>query len=230
MKKTAPIVILLAIVVIAGIVWSGRNSTVDTTSSTPIVNTQNTGDVTISAPVTETLKVSNKLSSYQNSELGFSVKYPTNWESDPQDSGVTFIMPIDKSQVSTVAKLEADISVSSAKCSFPPVTTIKNRGTLVVGKATLNMISMSNSVQGRSYFNRMYSLQNGPICYTFAFSSIAYSPSSRGLTGSNITQAENNNKAVTSSADAAFTEMVKSFAIVVGPEGKDESTVPPVKK
>jgi hypothetical protein len=138
-------------------------------------------------------------------------------------------MPIDKTQVSTIAKIQADINVLSSKCAFPPVTTVKDRGTITIGKSTVNMISMSNTVQGRSYFNRMYSLQHDNICYMFTFSSIALSPESKGLTGSNITQAQNNNKAITNTADTDFTNMVKSFAIVQGPAGQDEAKVAPIR-
>ena len=139
-------------------------------------------------------------------------------------------MPIDQSQVSTIAKLQADVSVTSGKCAFPPVTTIQDRGTLVVGSKTLNMISMTNTVQGRNYVDRMYSLQNNDVCYVFAFSSIAQSPTVKNLTGSNLTQAQNNNRAMVTTADVAFTDMVKTFMLVTGPQGKDESQVVPMKK
>ena len=154
---------------------------------------------------------------------------PTVWEKAEADLGVSFIIPIDKAQVSTVAKLQSDINVFSGKCSFPPVTTIKDRGTIKVGDSTLNTISMSNMVQGRNYFNRMYSLQKEGVCYMFSFSSITLDPASKGLTGSNMTQAQNNNKAIVNSTDAAFTDMVKSFAFVTGPQGKDETTVSPAR-
>lgn len=180
--------------------------------------------------VTETTKVSGKTSQFQNAELGFSVNYPTAWEPNGTDTGVAFIMPIDQSQVSTVAKLQADINIQSGKCSFPPVTTIKDRGTLLVNGDTLNMISMSNTVQGRAYFNRMYSLQKGSVCYIFSFASISLSPESKNLTGSNLTQAKNNNLAIINTADANFTEMVKSFEFVTGPAGVDETKAAPVKR
>jgi hypothetical protein len=59
----------------------------------------------------------------------------------------------------------------------------------------------------------------------FSFASITLSPASKKLTGSNITQAENNNKALIATADTAFTTMVKSFVFVTGPQGIDESKV-----
>ncbi len=129
----------------------------------------------------------------------------------------------------TIGKLEAGILVSSGKCAFPPVTTIKERSTLKNGDLTFNMISMSNSVQGRNYFDRMYSLQKDSICYTFSFSSIALNPANKGYKGSEATQMSNNNKALVDSADAAFINMVKSFQFVVGPVGQDETKVNPAK-
>ena len=226
MKKSVITIVVIVILIIIGILVfgkpSGPNSGTDQNASSTL-------PASTPIPSSETTKVSSKTSLYKNDELGFSVNYPTAWEKAENDTGVSFIMPIDQTQVSTIAKLQVDISVSSSKCSFPPVTTIKDRGTLAVAGQTANMISMTNTVQGRAYFNRMYSLQKGDICYTFAYSSVAQSPSSKNLTGSNLTQAQNNNKAITNTADAAFTDMVKSFAFVTGPAGKDETQASPAK-
>lgn len=63
----------------------------------------------------------------------------------------------------------------------------------------------------------------------FTFSSITLDPASKNLTGSNITQAQNNNKAIVTSSDVAFTDMVKSFGFVATAQGIDETKVP-VKK
>jgi len=202
----------------------------DTSTTKKPSRSSNATTTESSVPVSETTKVSSQLSEYQNSELGFSVKYPTAWEKVEADLGVSFIIPVDQKQVSTIGKLQADINVFSAKCAFPPVTTIKDRGTLKVGAETLNTISMSNTIQGRNYFNRMYSLQKGNVCYFFTLSSITLDPVSRKLTGSNIIQAQNNNKAIVTSADVAFTDMVKSFSFIIGPQGKDETQVSPIKK
>ncbi len=225
--KKGIIAIIVIVLVIIGIVWIGRSpSTTTNTNGTDITNSTSSSTPSTSAPVSETAKVSSQTSEYQNAELGFSVKYPTVWERGESNTGVSFVIPIDKNQVSTVAKLQADINISSGKCAFPPVTTIKDRGTLKAGTQTLNTISMSNTVQGRGYFNRMYSLQKDNVCYMFVFSSITLDPASKGLTGSNITQAQNNNKAIVNSSDTAFTDMVKSFAFVVGPQGIDETKAP----
>ncbi|MEK7642032.1 MAG: hypothetical protein AAB365_03525 [Patescibacteria group bacterium] len=224
MKKLIIGVLIIVLAVVAVIFF--RDSS-PSTRGNGSDNSNASTTKTVSAPVSETTKVSSQTSEYQNAELGFSVKYPTVWEKVEAALGVSFIIPIDKNQVSTVGKLQADVNVFSGKCSFPPVTTIKDRGTLKVGVSTMNTISMTNTVQGRGYFNRMYSLQKDSICYMFSFSSITLDPASKGLTGSNITQAQNNNKAMTNSADVAFTEMVKSFTFITGPQGKDETTVTP---
>ncbi len=229
MKKTTIAVIIIIVLVVVGIIVFGRGSTPSGTTpkTTDTGNGQTTTPPVASSEVT---KVSSKVSSYQNDELGFSVKYPSAWEKNDNGTGVSFIMPVDQSQVSTINKLQADVSVATGKCAFPPVTTVKDRGTLTVGGSTLNMIAMTNTVTGTEYFNRMYSLQKDDVCYFFSFASIAKSPASKNLTGSNVTQAQNNNKAITATADAAFTDMVKSFAFVSGPAGKDETSVVPTKK
>ncbi len=222
-KSTLWSLIVLVIIIIVLVVYGGGNK-----SSTPNPEASNEPS-TQSVPVIETTKVSSKTSKFENAELGFAVSYPSTWQAENTDQGVTFIIPIDKDQVSTMAKLQADVTVLPSKCAFPAVVTVKERGTLKVGDLTANMISMSNSVQGRAYFNRMYSLQKDSLCYMFSFASIALSPESKGLTGSNITQAQNNNKALTNTSDTDFTNMVKSFTFVESKAGQDESKVNPTK-
>lgn len=223
-KSTAVIVAVLAIIIIAGILWAGKSP-----SDNGATNENMASSTTASVPVSETTKVSNTLSEYQNAELGFSVKYPSVWEREETNSGVNFVIPIDKDQVSTIATLQAYIQVRSDNCDFPPVPTVKDRTTLKVGEFTLNSISLSNSVQSREYYNRLYSLKKDGVCYMFSFASIALSPSSKNLTGSSATQAVNNNKAIVSSTEDAFINMIKSFAFVKGPEGKDETKAAPAK-
>jgi len=222
-KSTLWSLIVLVIIIIVLVVYGGGNK-----SSTPNPEASNEPS-TQSVPVIETTKVSSKTSKFENAELGFAVSYPSTWQAENTDQGVTFIIPIDKDQVSTMAKLQADVTVLPSKCAFPAVVTVKERGTLKVGDLTANMISMSNSVQGRAYFNRMYSLQKDSLCYMFSFASIALSPESKGLTGSNITQAQNNNKALTTTSDTDFTNLVKSFTFVESKAGQDESKVNPTK-
>lgn len=225
MKKT--ITILALLVVVGGIawVWKGNNTKTDLPP----------GDTspTVSAPVVENTKVSDKLSEYKNEELGFSVKYPSVWTIKDQDGVVTLSIPLPKSDTSTVSKLESKISFAPGKCAFPPVTTIKDRGTLKTDVVTFNYISMANSVQGKSYFDKMYSLQKDSVCYFFSLSTITDSPAAKGLKGSELTKMNNNNKAVIDGTNEAFSAMVKSFSYVVSKEGQDEATVrpgTPVKK
>ena len=231
MKKSLIIVIVL--VIIGGLVWYfGGNK-----SSAPVIPVDDTTTVipgtatsSVSAPVSETTKVSDKLTQYKNEELGFGVSYPTTWELSAAPSAVTFYYPLTKSASNTVKKLQSMVAITSGKCAFPPVTTIKERSTLKNGSFTFNMISMSNSVQGDNYFDRMYSLQDGSVCYILSFSSITGSPAAAGLKGSEATQVANNNKAIVDAADQAFTDMVKSFVYVTTPAGQDEASVVPIKK
>ncbi len=234
MKKS--IIIVVVIVVLGLIIWSiGKNGNPGDINN-PSQNTNNGTSTapTVSAPVTETTKISDKLAEYKNQELGFAVKYPTTWEPGTSASGIRFIIPTgkadQKTKTNTIARLEAEITVISGKCSFPPVTTIKERKTVVYGTISFNMISMSNSVQGSNYFDRMYSQQKGNICYTFRFSSVTESPTAKGFKGSEATQMANNNKALVESADLAFIEMVKTFRYVEGEAGIDETKVVPIKK
>lgn len=209
--------VVIAIIVIGIITISGDK---------PVDTDVDNGDDNDSTPVvSETKKISGSISEYQNAELGFSLKYPSDWKQEEANAGVIFIIPVDETQVSTVATLQSAVQVLPGTCAFPPVTTIKERETVKFGDKSFNMISMSNTVQGRVYFNRMYSLQSGSICYMFTFASISANPTAKGLTGSNVTQAQNNNKAITTSADTAFTEMVKSFGFITGPAGVDETKV-----
>jgi hypothetical protein len=229
-KKLLIVILIIVVVILAIMAMRSGDSQPGTPDGSTVSAPTSEAKPGTAVAVSETTKVSASLSEYQNAELGFSVKYPSTWEREDANAGVSFIIPVDSTQVSTVATLQANIQALSGLCAFPPVTTVQSRETIKVGTYKFNMISMTNTVQSRVYSNRMYSLQQGDICYMFSFASIALSPSSKGLTGSNMIQAQNNNKAITSTADAAFTDMVKSFAIVTTPAGQDESTVAPVKK
>jgi hypothetical protein len=223
MKKLITIVIVIIIVVFVITRFTGT-STPTPTGNTPADTTS------ASVPTSQTTKVSEKLSEYKNDELGFQVKYPTLWEKAEAPANVTFYAPTtDAKEKNTLGKLEAKIDISSGKCTFPPVTTIKERDTLKSGSLSFNMISMSNTVQGRTYFNRMYSLQKDSICYYFTFSSITLSPASKGYTGAEAQKIGSTNTLMVDTADSQFKDMVKSFVFVVGPEGKDETQVAPKK-
>lgn len=221
MKKILAIIIVLLI--IGAIIWKfNSGSSTYTTSYEESTSTVSTS---------QTVKLSDKLSEYKNDELGFSVKYPTIWEKLESASNVTFTIPTEETtEKNTIGKLEAKVDVVSASCAFPPVTTIKERDTLKVGYQTFNMISMSNTVQGRNYFNRMYTLQKDSVCYFFTFSSITSSPSSKGYTGADAQKVGARNLSLVDKADSQFKDLIKSFAFVVTPVGKDETTVSPSTK
>ncbi len=224
MKKLITIVIVIVIIIFVITRFTGTSTPTTPSGTTP-------GETTsLPVPTSQTTKISDKLSEYKNDELGFQVKYPTTWEKADSPANVTFYSPTeDAKDKNTLGKLESKIDVSSGNCAFPPVTTIKERDTLKSGSLSFNMISMSNTVQGRTYFNRMYSLQKGSICYYFTFSAITLSPASKGFTGAEAQKIGSTNTLMVDTADSQFKDMVKSFAYVVGPEGKDESQVSPKK-
>ena len=221
---------VVVIIVIALIAWFSTRGSQPASPSSDAVAGQTPDTTTPPVPVSETVKVSGSTSKYQNAELGFELQYPNTWQKADLPNGVQFVVPIDSTQVSTVNRLEADVTVTPGKCSFPPVTTVDSRSTITVSGSNVNTISISNTVQGRSYFNRMYSLEKGGVCYFFSFSYVALDPATKGLTGSNLTQAKNNNNAIKSTTDTAFTAMVKSFTFVASAQGKDETTAAPAKK
>jgi len=226
MKKILIIIIVLAIA--GAVVWRSNNSVVSslfnkTSSTTPEQSVP-------LVPASQVTQVSDKLSEYKNDELGFSVKYPTVWEKTESFSNVSFIVPVvDEKEKNTVAKIDSKIDVNSSKCIFPPATTIRERDTLKVKDLTFNMISTSNSLQGKTYFNRIYTLQKGSICYYLSFNAVTFSPSSKGYTGTEAQKIGARNTTLVDKSDSQFKDMVKSFAFIIGPEGQDEATASPKK-
>src|ERR1700684_4239447 len=98
------IVAVIVIVVVVLVIWYVASNS----SSNPGSQSQfgvATGSTTESVNVSQT-QVSGSTSLYENAELGFSVRYPSSWEKDESTAGtgVQFVMPIDQTQVSTVAK------------------------------------------------------------------------------------------------------------------------------
>lgn len=225
MKKILITVVLL--VIIGGVVWKFKDSTVNVI---PDYETASSTDQT-SIPTSQTVKVTEKLSEYKNDELGFSIKYPTTWERGESPANVTFVIPTDSTKdKNTIGNLQAKVDVITGKCTFPPVTTINERDILKVDSMAFNMISIANTLQGRNYFNRMYSLQKDSICYFFTFSSIVLSPTSKGFAGAEAQKVGSQNKTLVDTADTQFKDMIKSFKFVVGPVGQDEAKVSPKKK
>jgi hypothetical protein len=223
MKK---IIILVVLIAIAGaVIWRFNSS--NTTSST---DNSNNKEEEVKVPTSQTVKVSDKISEYKNDELGFSVKYPTMWERGEAANNVTFSVITDVTKdKNTIGNLQAKIDVISGKCTFPPVTTVKERDVLKVGDLSFNMISIANTIQGRSYFSRMYSLQKDSICYFFTFSSVTLSPTSKGFVGADAQAVGARNAMLVDTTDAQFKDMIKSFKFVVGPVGQDETKVSPKK-
>ncbi|MEK7213874.1 MAG: hypothetical protein AAB637_02050 [Patescibacteria group bacterium] len=226
MKK--PLILLIVLVIVGIIIWKFNSKTV----VAPQVEEQNPPTTVAPSnepfvPISEKTKVSDKVSEYKNGELGFTVKYPSLWKVEESPYSVTFVTPVDTSSKNSINKLESKIAIISGKCSFPPVTTIKERVITKIAVLPANMISMSNSVQGKNYFDRMYTLQKGTVCYVFSFSSISLNPSSKGFSGGEVQQVNANNKAIIESTDTQFKDLVKSFAFVIGPAGMDESKASP---
>lgn len=223
MKKI--IILIIAVLIIVAVAWRFNSNS----SSSVVGGVDNNASSTVSVPTSQTVVVSTNMSEYKNDELGFSVKYPTTWERTEAPNNVNFVITVDPKTKNTVGNLQAKIDVISGKCAFPPVTSVKERDTLTVGDLSLNMISIANTVQSRHYFNRMYSLQKGSICYFFTYSSITTSPAAKGLTGADAQKAAANNTTLVDAADTQFKDLVKSFKFVTGPAGQDETTASPKK-
>jgi len=66
--------------------------------------------------------------------------------------------------------------------------TIKDKGTMNVGNLTFNTVSMQNSVDGRGYFDQLYSLQKGNVCYMFTFVSVTLSDNKRVFSTSDVSK------------------------------------------
>ncbi len=222
MKKI--LFIILVIIIAGAVIWRFN-------SSPSALNPDKSGNAstTTSLSASQTVAVSTNISEYKNDELGFSVKYPTAWDKTEAANSINFIIPIDSKEKNTIGNLEVKIDVISGKCAFPPVTSIKERSTLAVGDLSFSMISLSNTVQSRHFFNRMYSLQKDSICYFFSYSSISTSPTSKGLAGTDATKAAANNTKLVDIADTQFKDMVKSFKFVATPTGQDETKASPKK-
>ena len=222
MKKA--LIVIVLIIIVGLVIWKVKGS--PSLSNLTDTSTSTSTAETISIPSSQTVKVSDKLSEFKNDELGFSVKYPTNWEKFESPSNVVFSLnTADEKEKNTVGKLESKIDVFSASCVFPPATTIKERSTLKVKDLSLNMISMSSTVQGRNYFTRMYTLQKNSICYYFTFNSITLSPTSKGYTGADAQKVGARNILLVDTADTQFKDMVKTFSFTTPPVGEDETKV-----
>jgi hypothetical protein len=227
MKKQSIVGIVVAVIVVIVIIFgvksyqgyesgpmsSGGNMSQDGSSSPSV------------SPV-ENSKLAASLSQYKNEELGFSVNYPSAWQTESAPAGVTFIIP-DQFPQTTIGTLDASIQVLSGTCAFPPVVTIQNKSTTQIGSLSFDTISMQNSVEGRGYFDHLYSLQKGNVCYMFTFESVILNPTTKGFSTSDVTKIQANSQAQIDTADAAFKTVVSSFAFVLPPAGQPETSYHP---
>jgi hypothetical protein len=166
------------------------------------------------------------LSQFKNEELGFSVNYPSGWQTESAPAGVTFVIP-DQFPQTAIGTLDASIQVLSGNCAFPPVVTIQNQGTMAVGSLSFNTVSMQNSVDGRGYFDQLYSLQKGSVCYMFTFESVTLDPTTKGFSTSDVSKINANSQAQINTANAAFKAVVQSFAFVAPAVGQPETSYHP---
>jgi hypothetical protein len=218
MKNINKIIILVIAIVVLGLVaWRYNSSSTNNTTAT---------EETVSVPTSQTVVVSTKLSEYKNEELGFSVKYPTEWIKVDAPTNVTFTIPVDAKEKNTLGLLEAKVDIQSGTCAFPPVTTVKERDTLKVDDMNFNMISLSNTVQSRKFFSRIYSIQKDSICYLFTFTSNSTNPTSKGFSGTEAQKVSATNTTLIDSADTAFKDFVKSFKFITTDAGIDETQAP----
>ncbi len=171
-------------------------------------------------------KLSASLSQFENQELGFSVNYPTSWQTESAPAGVTFIIP-DQFPQTAIGTLDASVQVLSGNCAFPPVVTIKDKSTLSVGSLSFDTVSMQNSVDGRGYFDQLYSLQKGNVCYMFTFESVTLDPTTKGFSTSDVSKINANSQSQVNDADAAFKSVVQSFAFLTLPTGQPETSYHP---
>lgn len=220
-------IIVIAVIIIGAALWFGTRGTpttdvVDTVKDAPVYNPDVFSDKGTSTPVSGSVKLGN-LTEYKNLELGFSVKYPSVWTIEDALTSVGFVIPIEKNANLTVDKLQTNINVLSGKCSFPPVTTIKEQGTLTVGDKKFNMITMSNTIRTKTYYNRMYSLDKDGVCYMFGFASITTAPEKPGT--AEATKINAANKAKIDASDKQFTDLVKTFEFIKLPDGPNEADV-----
>jgi hypothetical protein len=220
MKKQYIVWAVVIIVIIIGGVWIAENR-----SGSSDMGAMSSSTASVSP--TQTTKLSSSLSQFKNEELGFSVQYPSAWEADSADAGVTFVIP-DQFPQTTLGTLQASIQVLSGTCAFPPVVTVKDKGTMNVGDLSFDTLSIENSVQGRDYFDHLYALQKGGVCYMFIFNSVTVNPTTKGFSTSDVPKIDANNQLHISDADDAFKAVVSSFTFVSTPAGQDEATVKPV--
>ena len=96
-----------------------------------------------------------------------------------------------------------------------------------VGNLTFNTVSMQNSVDGRGYFDQLYSLQKGNVCYMFTFVSVTVNPTTKGFSTSDVSKINANSQSHINDANVAFKSVVSSFTFVIPPVGQPETSYHP---
>jgi hypothetical protein len=204
MKKNTIIgIVVVIIIVLVGIIALKRG--------TPSPEAQlQTLATELPATISETTKVSSTLTKYENDELGFTVTYPNTWALSDSPSGPSFIIPAKaagETSGSPFASIEASIGFAGGACSA--------KGTpLKVGSLSFMTTSTTETIKAQSHMKHVYALAQDGVCYLFTLES---------ATASSIAGAH---APIITSADQAFTDMVKSFAPVVSAAGDSETAHP----
>src|SRR3954464_66263 len=161
MKKS--LIIIVVLIIVGGFAWYVQKNG-QSTDNTPDGSSQ-----TVAITPTSFTKIDDKLSQYKNEELGLSVNYPNTWTNEASPAGVIFTLPTSTLSTGTnsLSKMQVSIDVVPGTCAFPQVTTINERSSTKINGVSFNMVAMSNKVQGRTYFNRMYATPKQTICYVF---------------------------------------------------------------
>lgn len=212
------VIVIVAIIVLVSKGSSGSSSQYGSTSTGSGTSGATTTIVIPVTPVGQVATVSATTKNYQNPELGFSVNYPTTWGLTDSDNGPTFTVPTGGN--TGIYTLQSQIYFVPGACAFPPVatSTITARSTITVGNLSFKMIKVATTAHSQSYLDEMYTLGQGttaaPSCYVFSFASTAASPVSAA------------SQSLINTAASAFTTMVKSYAVVVGPAGQSETSHP----
>ena len=232
--------VVAVIVIILIVVFVSRGSSApSTTNNQTTGNTVTTlnGNTAPTAPIASTVveQVSSGVKKYQNDELGFSVNYPSAWKVEDAADGPLFTMPLTAASTAaaggktTLLTLEASIYFVPGNCAFPAVATssITGRSTVTAGNLQFKMIKVATTVKALSYYDEMYTLQQGtasaPSCYVFSFASIAASPASKKIAAADTAAVTANNQSLITKASEDFLAMVKTFAVVTTADGQSET-------
>ncbi len=237
--------VVIVVVIIGIIAYFTMGNKGSSTVSTSTTTTQTTGTNGTAADATvpyvtaaQVAQVSATTKKYQNDELGFSVDYPNTWGLQDTATGPIFTIPsagptsAPAGGKTTIPTLQAAIYYVPTACAFPPVatSTVSGKTSVTANGNTFKMIKVTSSQGSLSYFDEMYTLDQGtkaaPSCYVFSFASTVASPATQSVASAQVPTVIANNKSIVDAATEAFGSMVKSFAVVQGAAGQSESTHP----